>query len=122
MGVCVSVRVRVRVRVRVSVCVHVMQWQSNRAALESSGEKVLEALRKGTAIAGQPGETPPPAPDVAHRCFQQLAHSYEEEYGGFRDAPKFPSPGPLTHTHTHTDTHTHSSYWAVNFFLSPSSQ
>ncbi|XP_067100956.1 spermatogenesis-associated protein 20, partial [Osmerus mordax] len=81
------------------------QWQSNRAALESSGEKVLEALRKGTAIEGQPGETPPPAPDVAHRCFQQLAHSYEEEYGGFRDTPKFPSPVNLMFL---------LSYWAVN--------
>jgi len=69
------------------------QWQNNRPALESSGEKILEALKKGTAVAANPGEGPPPAPAVASRCFQQLAHSYEEEYGGFRDAPKFPTPG-----------------------------
>lgn len=70
-----------------------LQWQNNRAALESSGVRIIEALKKGTNITANPGESPPLAPDIANRCFQQLAHSYEEEYGGFRDAPKFPSPG-----------------------------
>uniref|UniRef100_A0A8C7PZR9 Spermatogenesis associated 20 n=1 Tax=Oncorhynchus mykiss TaxID=8022 RepID=A0A8C7PZR9_ONCMY len=50
-------------------------------------------------------ETPPPAHDVANRCFVQLAHSYEEEYGGFRDAPKFPSPVNLMFL---------MSFWSVN--------
>lgn len=75
------------------------QWQNNRSALESSGERILETLKKGTTVAANPGEGPPPAPDVAKRCFQQLANSYEEEYGGFRDAPKFPSPGRLCRNH-----------------------
>ena len=56
----------------------VLQWQTNRTTLESSGECVMEALRKVTAIAAAPGEAPPLAPDVANRCFQQLADSYEE--------------------------------------------
>ncbi|XP_077056851.1 spermatogenesis-associated protein 20 [Siphateles boraxobius] len=81
------------------------QWQSNRETLESSGEKVLEALRKGTEISASPGETLPFGPDVANRCYQQLAHSYEEEYGGFREAPKFPSPVNLMFL---------MSFWAVN--------
>ncbi|XP_034414800.1 spermatogenesis-associated protein 20 isoform X2 [Cyclopterus lumpus] len=81
------------------------QWQNNRPALESSGERILEALKKGTAIAANPGEGPPPAPAVSSRCFQQLAHSYEEEYGGFRDAPKFPTPVNLMFL---------MSYWSVN--------
>lgn len=71
------------------------QWRKNRPALESNGNKILEALKKGTAIASDAGSSPPFAPDVAKRCFQQLANSYEEEYGGFREAPKFPSPGKL---------------------------
>uniref|UniRef100_A0A8C4GSL2 Spermatogenesis associated 20 n=1 Tax=Dicentrarchus labrax TaxID=13489 RepID=A0A8C4GSL2_DICLA len=62
-------------------------------------------LQKGTAVAANPGESPPLAPDVANRCFQQLAHSYEEEYGGFRDAPKFPTPVNLMFL---------MSYWSVN--------
>lgn len=81
------------------------QWQTNRETLESSGERVLEALRKGTAISASPGETLPPGPDVANRCYQQLAHSFEEEYGGFREAPKFPSPVNLKFL---------MSFWAVN--------
>ncbi|XP_056627912.1 spermatogenesis-associated protein 20 isoform X2 [Triplophysa dalaica] len=81
------------------------QWQSNRETLESSGERVVEALRKGTAISASPGETPPSGPDVANRCFRQLARSYEEEYGGFREAPKFPTPVNLMFL---------MSFWAVN--------
>lgn len=71
------------------------QWRNNRSALESNGNKILEALKKGTAIASDAESSPPFAPDIAKRCFQQLANSYEEEYGGFREAPKFPSPGKL---------------------------
>ncbi|KAL1264475.1 hypothetical protein QQF64_004830 [Cirrhinus molitorella] len=81
------------------------QWQSNRETLESSGDRVLEALRKGTEISASPGETLPSGPGVANRCYQQLAHSYEEEYGGFREAPKFPSPVNLMFL---------MSFWAVN--------
>uniref|UniRef100_A0A672LCU2 Spermatosis associated 20 n=1 Tax=Sinocyclocheilus grahami TaxID=75366 RepID=A0A672LCU2_SINGR len=80
-------------------------WQSNRETLESSGERVLEALRKGTEISASPGETLPSGPDVANRCYQQLARSYEEEYGGFREAPKFPSPVNLMFL---------MSFWAIN--------
>ncbi|XP_077407428.1 spermatogenesis-associated protein 20 [Vanacampus margaritifer] len=81
------------------------QWQNNRRNLESNGDRILEALKKNTAVAANPGESPPLAPDVAQRCFQQLAHSYEEEYGGFREAPKFPTPVNLMFL---------MSYWSVN--------
>ncbi|KAG7506314.1 spermatogenesis-associated protein 20 isoform X1 [Solea senegalensis] len=81
------------------------QWQNNRPALESSGEKILEALKKGTAVAANPGESLPLAPDVANHCFQQLVQSYEEEYGGFKVAPKFPTPVNLMFL---------MSYWSVN--------
>lgn len=76
------------------------QWQNNRPTLESSGDRILEALKKGTAVSASPGESPPLAPGVANRCFQQLARSYEEEYGGFREAPKFPTPGRLSRYHS----------------------
>ncbi|XP_061611867.1 spermatogenesis-associated protein 20 isoform X2 [Phyllopteryx taeniolatus] len=81
------------------------QWQNNRSHLESSGDRILEALKKGTAVTANLGDSPPLAPDVAQRCFQQLARSYEEEYGGFRDAPKFPTPVNLMFL---------MSYWSVN--------
>ncbi|KAF4085098.1 hypothetical protein AMELA_G00113460 [Ameiurus melas] len=81
------------------------QWQINREVLESSGQRVMDALQKATAISAHAEETLPSALDVAHRCFQQLAHSYEEEYGGFNDAPKFPTPVNLMFL---------MSYWSVN--------
>ncbi|XP_023692632.1 spermatogenesis-associated protein 20 [Paramormyrops kingsleyae] len=81
------------------------QWQSNREALESSGKRVIEALKKATAIGALPGQAPPHAPGVAQRCFHQLAQSYEEEYGGFREAPKFPTPVNLMFL---------MSFWATN--------
>ncbi|KAF3704721.1 Spermatogenesis-associated protein 20 Sperm-specific protein 411 [Channa argus] len=85
--------------------IYVPQWRNNRPALESSGERILDALKKGTSIAANQGESPPLAPDVAKRCFQQLARSYEEEYGGFKDSPKFPTPVNLMFLLT---------YWSVN--------
>ncbi|XP_029384188.1 spermatogenesis-associated protein 20 isoform X2 [Echeneis naucrates] len=81
------------------------QWQNNRPALESSGERMLETLKKGITVTADTGESPPLATDVANRCFQQLAHSYVEEYGGFRHAPKFPTPVNLLFL---------MSYWSVN--------
>ncbi|KAJ8399762.1 hypothetical protein AAFF_G00408670 [Aldrovandia affinis] len=81
------------------------QWKSNRASLENNGKRVIDVLKKGSAIAARPGETPPPATDVALRCFLQLANSYEEEYGGFSEAPKFPSPVNLMFLMT---------FWRVN--------
>ncbi|KAI5623254.1 spermatogenesis-associated protein 20 isoform X1 [Silurus asotus] len=81
------------------------QWQNNREELESSGERVMDALRKATAISAHSEQTLPSALDVARTCFQQLAHSYEEEYGGFNNSPKFPTPVNLMFL---------MSYWCVN--------
>ncbi|XP_008313005.1 spermatogenesis-associated protein 20 [Cynoglossus semilaevis] len=81
------------------------QWQNNRPALETSGQKVIDALKNHTTIAANPGQSLAPAPDVANHCLQQLINSYEEEYGGFRDAPKFPTPVNLMFL---------MSYWSVN--------
>uniref|UniRef100_A0A665XBJ0 Spermatogenesis associated 20 n=1 Tax=Echeneis naucrates TaxID=173247 RepID=A0A665XBJ0_ECHNA len=61
--------------------------------------------QKGITVTADTGESPPLATDVANRCFQQLAHSYVEEYGGFRHAPKFPTPVNLLFL---------MSYWSVN--------
>lgn len=88
--------------------------------MESSGDRILEALKKGTAVSADPGDSSPPlAPDVANRCYQQLAHSYEEEYGGFRDAPKFPTPGRPGKKHRGTLTECSSSD-SLRLLLPPS--
>lgn len=38
-------------------------------------------------------QLPPSASTMNSRCFQQLDEGYDEEYGGFAEAPKFPTPG-----------------------------
>lgn len=38
-------------------------------------------------------QVPPSAATMNSRCFQQLDEGYDEEYGGFAEAPKFPTPG-----------------------------
>lgn len=38
-------------------------------------------------------QMPPSAATMNSRCFQQLDEGYDEEYGGFAEAPKFPTPG-----------------------------
>ncbi|GCB59783.1 hypothetical protein scyTo_0014016, partial [Scyliorhinus torazame] len=68
------------------------QWKRNRSELTERSNKILTALQKGVAMDATKEAVPPPCPEVMERCFQQLAHSYEDEYGGFRESPKFPSP------------------------------
>ncbi|XP_053367926.1 spermatogenesis-associated protein 20 [Clarias gariepinus] len=77
------------------------QWKINREALESGGERVMDALRKATTISAHSEETLPSAKDVSHRCFQQLAQTYEDS----NDAPKFPTPVNLMFL---------MSYWSAN--------
>lgn len=81
------------------------QWRNNKAALESSGERVIEALKKSSTIAAGAEDTPPDAIAVARRCFRQLSNTYEEEYGGFGERPKFPTPVNLMFL---------MSFWAAN--------
>ncbi|XP_078081451.1 spermatogenesis-associated protein 20 isoform X2 [Mustelus asterias] len=68
------------------------QWKRNRSELTERSNKILTALQKGVTMGANKESVTPPCPQVMERCFQQLAHSYEDEYGGFRESPKFPSP------------------------------
>ncbi|XP_067914007.1 spermatogenesis-associated protein 20 isoform X2 [Heterodontus francisci] len=68
------------------------QWKRNKSGITERGNKILTALQRGVSVSASKEAVPPPCPQVMERCFQQLAHSYEDEYGGFRESPKFPSP------------------------------
>jgi uncharacterized protein YyaL (SSP411 family) len=64
-------------------------WKSNRNAIDEQGEKVIQSLRNYTAL--------PPAgtflnSETAKQAFRQILRTYDPEYGGFSDAPKFPRP------------------------------
>ncbi|XP_072098846.1 spermatogenesis-associated protein 20 isoform X2 [Mobula birostris] len=68
------------------------QWKRNRSEVIERGNKILEALQKSVVMSSDKERMPPPCPQVMEKCFQQLARSYDNEYGGFRESPKFPSP------------------------------
>ncbi|KAM4662566.1 LOW QUALITY PROTEIN: spermatogenesis-associated protein 20 [Discoglossus pictus] len=66
------------------------QWNLNRSLLCEKSEGILSALRNDSNF--QAGESPPPCLEVQSKCFKQLEHMYDDEYGGFSEYPKFPTP------------------------------
>ncbi|XP_051889135.1 LOW QUALITY PROTEIN: spermatogenesis-associated protein 20 [Pristis pectinata] len=68
------------------------QWKKNRSGIIERGNKILVALQRGAAVSSDKEGVPPSCPQVMEKCFQQLSHSYDDEYGGFNESPKFPSP------------------------------
>ena len=63
-------------------------WKNNNAGLRISAEKLRAALEKQTV------HTPKGTFDekAVHAAFKELAATFDEKYGGFGIAPKFPSP------------------------------
>ncbi|KAG8042033.1 hypothetical protein G9C98_000024 [Cotesia typhae] len=55
------------------------KWLENKSDLLKSGSKILEILKTSAENCGK-------------LCVQQLIRSYDREFGGFSDAPKFPQP------------------------------
>ncbi|MFO8055510.1 MAG: thioredoxin domain-containing protein [Bacteroidales bacterium] len=66
-------------------------WENEREKLLESGKEVVHALQDIT------DEAPGNKVDnkILMRAYNQLAMRYEEKYGGFNEAPKFPSPHNL---------------------------
>uniref|UniRef100_K7EI59 Spermatogenesis-associated protein 20 n=1 Tax=Ornithorhynchus anatinus TaxID=9258 RepID=K7EI59_ORNAN len=89
------------------------QWKHNRTSLLENAQRLTEALQARLKMAAGAREEPPPAEEVSDHCFRQLADAYDEEYGGFGNAPKFPSPVNITFLLT---------YWAQRRSLSEGSQ
>ncbi|XP_034940180.1 spermatogenesis-associated protein 20 isoform X2 [Chelonus insularis] len=67
------------------------KWLENKQDLIKSGSKILEVLKMATENNNQL-EKIPPSEDCGKKCVQQLIRSYDREFGGFSDAPKFPQP------------------------------
>lgn len=63
-------------------------WAHNREVVTQSVSKVMGALRQ--VPDDLPGE--PPGVGTLHKAFLELAQRYDPEYGGFAQAPKFPTP------------------------------
>jgi uncharacterized protein YyaL (SSP411 family) len=63
-------------------------WTGNREKILTAGEQIIEALRSpvNTIDKEELTET------VLHNAFNQLGHSFDDTFGGFGSAPKFPTP------------------------------
>ncbi|ELW62264.1 Spermatogenesis-associated protein 20 [Tupaia chinensis] len=68
------------------------QWKQNKNTLLENSERVTTALLARSEISMGDRQLPPSAATMNSRCFQQLDEGYDEEYGGFAEAPKFPTP------------------------------
>ncbi len=73
------------------------RWAEDRSALLDIAEEAARLVRCG-AMAGLASREPPrdaEGADLAHRAFHGLEASFDERYGGFGGAPKFPMPAIL---------------------------
>lgn len=66
------------------------KWRGDRKELERTAAELTKAMKKPEKSGGTE------APEaLLHAAAEQLRSSYDEEYGGFGSAPKFPSPHNL---------------------------
>ncbi|NP_659076.2 spermatogenesis-associated protein 20 [Mus musculus] len=68
------------------------QWKLNKNTLLENSQRVTTALLARSEISVGDRQIPASAATMNSRCFQQLDEGYDEEYGGFAEAPKFPTP------------------------------
>jgi hypothetical protein len=66
-------------------------WKFHRDKTENIAEKVVSALQEATCES-QEGN---PSQKVMYDAFDRLVDSYDDRYGGFGQAPKFPTPSKL---------------------------
>ena len=65
-------------------------WQNDRAKIEASGTNTLQALRHYTTLeAGPEGVA---WDKILETCYTHFRQTYDSQWGGFGDAPKFPRP------------------------------
>lgn len=79
-------------------------WKDDRANIEKSAQSTTEALRRYAdldTVSNAKSSTRNAANwrEIADQCYRQFAASYDEDFGGFGAAPKFPRP--VTHDFLH---------------------
>ena len=68
-------------------------WKSNHTKVEAQGAQMVEALQEYTTAT--PGDGVAIDVKTLRAGYDQIARNYDEEYGGFNSAPKFPRPVTL---------------------------
>ncbi|HEX5758584.1 MAG TPA: thioredoxin domain-containing protein [Thermoanaerobaculia bacterium] len=69
-------------------------WRTRRGDVEEQAGELAEAMRRYLEQRDRAAAAPPP-PDVARRALDSLARRYDAAWGGFGEAPKFPTPSNL---------------------------
>ncbi|MGI6706355.1 MAG: thioredoxin domain-containing protein [Clostridia bacterium] len=67
-------------------------WKTNRQDLQSSGNEIINAIKKSMEGGGGWEEI---SIETIDRTYEALKQSYDPKYGGFGRAPKFPTPHHL---------------------------
>lgn len=67
------------------------QWKNNRGDLEISGKEIKDYLNQGQREAGQVIDDE----DILEKARLLYSRTFDETFGGFESAPKFPSPHNL---------------------------
>ena len=73
------------------------RWETNRERLHSSAEEITDILQKGALkqrrlVAGEPAADAGSGLRLIHQAVAIFKDSFDETYGGFGEAPKFPTP------------------------------
>lgn len=66
-------------------------WAANRSQILSSSSQILSLIKQQENILGKKLDD-----DVIHEAFSQFKYDFDKVYGGFGDAPKFPTPHNLS--------------------------
>ncbi len=70
-------------------------WKTEHEKALQTADKVMDALRQQTAMTTPQSSQSSPDTEILDTAYQQLAQRFDEEHGGFGNAPKFPSPHNL---------------------------
>jgi len=70
-------------------------WKKDREKLVIEGDRIIGALRAQSAGANHPQEPASLDWDAHQKCFSWCFESFDDQWGGFGGAPKFPRPSVL---------------------------
>lgn len=74
----------------ISVLNHISSvWSTKRDAIDNSGREIISYLKQNDRKKESPDSS------VTHLAYEQFFNSFDEKYGGFGNAPKFPSVSNL---------------------------
>ena len=67
-------------------------WRERRGDVESQGQRVVDAIARASSL---PGSAEPLTDEIEGQALESLARSFDDAWGGFGGAPKFPQPMTL---------------------------